>query len=93
MGAIDCHGLGRTGKPANRLESFGGARAGPISRAALLAGASLVALAALDAPGVARACSGAPQTISNVVSGPILSTNGAIAVTSNGGGHRQPGWR
>jgi hypothetical protein len=54
------------------------------SRAALLAGASLTALAALGAPGAARACNGADQTISMVVSGPIFSTDGTITVLSSG---------
>jgi hypothetical protein len=54
------------------------------SRTALLAGASLIALAALGAPGAAQACSGADQTISTVVSGPIFSTDGAITVLSGG---------
>ncbi len=53
-------------------------------RAALLAGASVIALAALGAPGAALACSGANQTISTVVSGPILSTGGSITVLKTG---------
>jgi PEP-CTERM motif-containing protein len=54
------------------------------SRAALFAGASLIALAAFGRPGAAYACSGANQTVSTSVTGPIVSTNGAITVTSSG---------
>src|ERR1700722_4387073 len=53
-------------------------------RAALLAGASLIALAALVAPDVARACIPSLQTISTPTLGPVLSNSGAIAVTSSG---------
>ena len=61
---------------ASNISTFGGGVR--ISRAALLAGASLIALAALGAPGTARACTGADQTISTVISGPIFSTGGTI---------------
>ena len=53
-------------------------------RAALLAGASLIALAALGAPDVARACVPSLQTISMPTAGPVLSNSGAITVTSSG---------
>jgi hypothetical protein len=50
-----------------------------------LAGALLIAFAALGAPGAARAtCMPALQTISKPVTGPILSNGGAITVTSTG---------
>jgi hypothetical protein len=81
MGAIDRPRRGRAGKAANGLESFSRVGAGPISRAALLAGASLVTF---GAPGAALACTGADQTISMVVQGPILGTNGNITVTGAG---------
>ena len=55
------------------------------SRPALLASASLVALAALGASGVARApCVPSPQIIATPVSGPIDSNGGAITVTGTG---------
>src|SRR5580704_362825 len=64
-------------------------RAGPnyrrVSRAALLAGASAFALAALGASGVARAaCDPSPQTIAKPTSGPVVSNGGAITVTGSG---------
>ncbi len=52
-------------------------------QAALMAGASLIALAALGAP-AASACSGHNQTISNLVTGPIFSTGGQITVLASG---------
>ena len=59
-----------------------------LSRAALLAGASLVVFAALSAPGAMgaahAACASSPQTISGPVAGPILSDGGAITVTGSG---------
>src|SRR5271165_3414728 len=60
----------------------GGAR---ISRAALLASASLIVLAVLGLPGAARAaCNGTNTTISTTVSGPISSTGGSIKVLKSG---------
>ena len=64
-------------------------RAGPnygrVSRAALLAGASVFALAALGASGVARAaCVPSPQIIATPTSGPIFSNGGAITITGSG---------
>jgi hypothetical protein len=53
-------------------------------RAAMLAGVSLIALTALGAPDAARACSGADQTISTGVLGPIFSAGGSITVLSKG---------
>lgn len=67
--------------PATPLIPAGAVR----SRATLLASASLIALAALGAPGAARAtCSGIDQTISAPTLGPVLSTGGKITVTSSG---------
>ena len=54
------------------------------SRAGLLAGASLFVLAALGAPAAEAACTGADQTISTIVAGPILSTGGSITVNGAG---------
>jgi hypothetical protein len=68
--------------PSNISALSGGAR---ISRASLLAGASLVALGALAAPDRAlAACSGHNQTISTSRTGPVLSDGGAITVTTSG---------
>ncbi len=67
----------------------GGAR---ISRASLLAGASLVVLGALAAPDRAlAACSGSPQTISTSRTGPVHSDGGAITVTASGSISGGPG--
>ena len=50
-----------------------------LKRGALLAGASLIAIAALAAPGSARAaCTGANQDFTTPTPGPIYSTGGAI---------------
>ncbi len=58
---------------------------GRVSRAALLAGASAFALAALGASGVARAgCVPSLQTISGPITGPVVSNGGAITVTGSG---------
>ncbi len=55
------------------------------SRATLLAGASLVALAALATPDRAHAtCTGLDRTISSPRTGPVLSKGGAITVTGAG---------
>ena len=60
----------------------GGAR---ISRASLLAGASLVALGALAAPDRALAqCSGLDQIISTSRMGPVYSDGGSITTTGTG---------
>jgi hypothetical protein len=66
--------------PGNRLTpaSIG------VSRQALLAGASLLMLTVFGAPSAQAACSGADQTISTIVSGPILSTGGSITVRASG---------
>ena len=75
----------RTDRGPVRIRPLSSARGGGRGlRATLLAGASLIALAALGAPEAARACSGLDQTISTSVNGPILSTNGAITVTGSG---------
>jgi hypothetical protein len=56
-----------------------------VSRAALLAGASLVVLATLAVPGAAQAaCGGGAQTISGPTPGPINATGGDITVKSGG---------
>ena len=56
-----------------------------LSRPALLASASLIALAALDLPGAARAaCVPTPQIISGPFAGPVVSNGGAITVTGSG---------
>jgi hypothetical protein len=58
---------------------------GRVSRARLLAGASLIALVAFAAPREAlAACSGADRTISTKVPGPVDSDGGAITVTGSG---------
>src|SRR5271166_3205958 len=55
------------------------------SRRALLASASLIALAALGAPDEARAaCVPSLQIISGPRTGPVVSNGGAITVTSTG---------
>src|SRR5208282_2796032 len=65
------------------------------SRASLLAGASLAALATSAAPDRAlAACSGRNQTISTHTKGPVLSNGGAITITTTGfvgGGTSQTG--
>jgi hypothetical protein len=54
-------------------------------RAALLASASLIALAALAAPGAARAaCVPSQQTINRPTAGPIVSNGGGITVAAAG---------
>ena len=59
--------------------------AGPVSRVAMLAGASVAALMALGGAGVARAaCVPSLQTISGNTAGPIVSDGGAITVTGSG---------
>jgi len=56
-----------------------------LKRSALLAGASLIAIAALAAPGSARAaCTGANRHITTATPGPVYSTGGAITVSSSG---------
>src|SRR6516165_5689581 len=66
------------------VNSFTPASAGR-SRPALLASASLIALAALSAPGVARAaCDPSPEIISGPFAGPVVSNVGAITVTGSG---------
>ncbi len=67
---------------SNTSTFSGGAR---ISRASLLAGASLVAIGALAAPDRAlAACSGLDQIISTSKMGPVFSDGGAITVTGTG---------
>src|SRR5947209_1813586 len=74
----DCSNGHTSLHPAVPLTPAGAAR----SRAALLAGASLVVLAALGAPGAARAaCVPSQQTINRPTAGPILSNGGGISVT------------
>ena len=57
----------------------GGARP---TRAAMLAGASLVALAMLDGPDAALACTGQALNLSGFVAGPVVSLGGNITVGS-----------
>ena len=65
------------------ISTFGGGVR--ISRASLLAGASLVALVAFAAPDRAfAACSGLNRTISTPTTGPVYSNGGAITVTKSG---------
>src|SRR5271166_6202497 len=73
-------GRARQGERLSNISTFGGGAR--ISRAALLAGASLVALAALAAPDRAlAACSGKNQTISSPsFPGPIFGKGGNITV-------------
>jgi hypothetical protein len=83
MGA-DAGGRAAGGGPKQASDGAG-PRYGPVSRAALLAGASAFALAALTAAGVARAaCVPSLQTIATPMSGPIFSNGGAITVTGSG---------
>jgi hypothetical protein len=68
-----------------RIRTLGSARGGGRSlRTALLAGASLIALAALGAPEASGACSGATQAISAPTTGPINSNGGPITVGAAG---------
>ncbi len=87
----DAGGRAAGGRPAQASD-----RAGPnygrVSRAALLAGASAFALAALGASGVARAaCVPSPQIIATPTPGPIFSNGGAITVTGSGSVTGGPG--
>ena len=67
--------------PANPLTPAVAAR----SRAALLAGASLVVIAAFGAPGAARAaCVASQQTINRPTPGPIVSNGGGITIAAVG---------
>jgi len=67
--------------PANASTPAGAAR----SRAALLASASLIALAAFGTPGAARAaCVPSQQTIIRPTAGPIVSNGGGITVATVG---------
>ena len=75
---------GRCAKGIVSRESLTLASAGR-SRHALLASASIIALAAIGLPGAARAaCAPALQTISGPVAGPVVSNGGAITVTGTG---------
>ena len=83
MGA---HAGGRAAEEGRKQASV---RAGPnygrVSRAALLAGASALALPVLGGSGVAlAACVPSPQTVATPVSGPIFSNGGAMTVTGSG---------
>ena len=82
MGA---HAGGRAVGGGNQASDRAGPNYRRVSRAALLAGASLVALAALGASGVAQAaCVPSRQTISGPIAGPVMSNGGAITVTGRG---------
>ena len=78
----------RTNSPA--MATVLSARGAPCSRAALLAGASLAALAALGSPSASAACSNVSQVVSTSTFGPILGTwdgsssAGNITVKSSG---------
>src|SRR5271155_19529 len=74
-----------------RTEEFSNVAAwtgtGRVSRAALLACASLVALAVFVRPApTLAACTGPDQTIAMAVNGPINSNGGAITVANAGSG-------
>ncbi len=83
---MDAHAGGRAvGGGRKQASVRAGPNCGRVSRAALLAGASAFALAALGASGVAQAqCVPSPQIIATPVSGPISSNGGAITVTGAG---------
>jgi hypothetical protein len=85
-GTMSAHAGGRAaGGGPNRASHRAGPAYERVSRAALLAGASVFALAALGASGVARAaCVPSPQIIATPTSGPIFSNGGAITVTGSG---------
>jgi PEP-CTERM motif len=53
-------------------------------RAAMLATASLIALAVLGAPGARAACSNVDQTIAESTPGPVFGTGGSITVLGRG---------
>ncbi len=62
------------------------------SRAKLLVGVSLVVLSAFADPrGALAACTGLNQTISSPTTGPVLSTGGAITITTSGSVTGTPG--
>jgi hypothetical protein len=86
VGAIDCHkrGRGNLDQGVARFPSPPMATAAGGSRAALLASASLIALAAFGAPGAAFACSGVGQMISTAVNTTVNSNGGAISVLAGG---------
>jgi hypothetical protein len=55
-----------------------------VKRSTLLAGASLIALTALGAPGARAACSDVDQTIAESTPGPVFGTAGSITVLDGG---------
>ena len=73
-------------QPRDRLDAATtSAKPGRLSRSALLAGASLAALAALAEPGASwAACAPSTQTISTGVTGPVLANGGSILATGPG---------
>ena len=76
------HAGGRAVGGGNRTSDRAGPNYGRVSRAALLASASLVALVM---PGAAwAACTPSTRTISTGVTGPVLSNGGSILVTGGG---------
>jgi len=85
-GTMGAHAGGRAaGGGRKQASDRAGPNYGRVSRAALLAGASVFALAALGASGVARAaCDPSPQIIAMPTSGPIHSNGGAITITGSG---------
>jgi hypothetical protein len=78
--------VGRDGAHDSDLPNFLKLTCGmPMSRASLLASASLVASVAFPAPDRALAkCSGADQTFSTATTGPVFSDGGATSVTTRG---------
>lgn len=82
MRAIHCGGRGRAGldQSVARFQTPLTVACAGGTRAALLAGASIIALATFGAPSTASACSWLDQTISTSATGPILATNGSITV-------------
>ena len=80
-----------TGGEPKQASDRAGPNYGRVSRAALLAGASVFGLAALGAAGVARAaCVPSPQIIATPLR-PILSNGGAITITGSGSITGDPG--
>jgi hypothetical protein len=85
MGASGSRGCGRAGRGLRMSNPLRAAGGGLGLRGALLASASLIALASFSAPDPARAaCNGVDQTFSKTVKGPILSTGGKITVNAAG---------
>ena len=86
MGAIGCGWRDRaeTDQSVKRFRTPTLATRACSSRAGLLAGASLIALAAFAAPGAALACSGLDQMVTTNVDATLNSNGGMITVTGPG---------